>query len=187
MCNAICLCLSLFPEGQLGISPTDCDSKLNDICVKNIYRGQSVKLCTGNTLIPSSMPPEGGRVTKFIGAHWRRKKAEGNLEDLYECFENGSCVEGSQTTPPVDHHRYSDVNDSCITISDVQENEIVSLELLVNPDIEYSSRTVTFALQIIIGTYMTLCSRAETICQFVILHIATSNIAIYCIIAFNLM
>ena len=105
--------------------------------------------------MPSSMPPE-GRVTKFIRAHWRREKSGEILEDLYECFENCFCVEGSQTTPPVDYHRYSDVNDSCITISDVQENEIFSLELLVNPDIEYSPRTVTFALQLqtINGTYM---------------------------------
>ena len=32
-------------------------------------------------------------------------------------------------------------------------------------------------------TYVHTYVRAETICQFVILHIATSNIAIYCIIA----
>ena len=105
-----------------------------------------MKLCTRKTLVPS-MPPE-GRVAKFIGARWRREKREGNWEDLYECFENGSCVEREQTSPSVDYLRYSDVNESCITISDVQENEIFSLELLINPDIEYPSRTVTFAIQI---------------------------------------
>ena len=108
-----------------------------------------MELCTRKTLTPST-PPK-GRVTKFIGAHWQREKSEGNLEDLYECFKNGSCVEGNQTTPPVDYHRYSDVNESCITISDVQEDEIFLLELLVNPDIEYSPRTVTFAIQTIKG------------------------------------
>ena len=111
-----------------------------------------MKLCTRKILVPPSTPPEGGRIAKFIRAHWRREKSEGNLEDLYECFENGFCAEGSQTTPPVDYHRYSNVNDSCITISDVQENEIFSLELLVHPDIEYPPRTVTFALQTIKGT-----------------------------------
>ena len=105
-----------------------------------------MKLCTRKTLMPSSTPPE-GRVTKFIRAHWRRKRSEGNFEDLYKCFENGICF-----TQSVNHHRYSEVNESCITISDVQEDEIFSLELLVNPDMEYSSRTVTFALQIFKGS-----------------------------------
>ena len=150
VCITISPCLSLISEGQLGISPMNCDSLLNDICVKNILPGQSVKLCTRKTLVPST-PPE-GHVIKFIQAHWRKKRSEGNFEELYECFENGSCVEESQTTPPVDYHRYSDVNDSCITISGVQEDKIFSLELLVNPDIEYSSRTVTFALQTIKGS-----------------------------------
>ena len=108
-----------------------------------------MKLCTRKTLVPST--PLEGRVTKFIGARWRREKRGGNFIDLYECFENGSC-EGSQTTPSVDHYRYSDVTESCITISDVQEDEIVSLELLVDPDIEFSSRTVSFALQVLKGS-----------------------------------
>ena len=146
VCNAISPYHSLISEGQLGIRPTNCDSMLNDICVRNILRGQSVKLCTRKTLIPSSTPPE-GRVTQFIRAYWRRKRSEGNLEDVYKCFENGICF-----TQPVDHHCYSEVNESCITVSDVQENEMFSLELLVHPDIEYSSRTVTFALQIFQGS-----------------------------------
>ena len=83
---SLSLCLSLISEGQLNISPTNCNSVLNDICVRNIHRGQSVKLCT-RTSIPST--PLEGRVTKFIGAHWHRKRSEGNLEDLFECFENG--------------------------------------------------------------------------------------------------
>ena len=110
-----------------------------------------MKLCTRKTLMPPA--PLEGRVTKFIGAQWRREKRGGNFEDLYECFKNGSCeFEGGQTTPSVDHLRYSDVNESCITISDVQEDEIFSLELLVHPDIGYPSRTVTFALQILKGS-----------------------------------
>ena len=56
-----------------------------------------------------------------------------------------------QSSSSVDYSRYSTFNDFCLHIKRVNEREEYSLELLVNPDIDYPSRTATFVVEISTG------------------------------------
>ena len=64
---------------------------------------------------------------------------------------NDSCHGVKQSSSSVDYSRYSTFDDFCLLIERVNEREEYSLELLVNPNIDYPSRTATFVLEISTG------------------------------------
>ena len=61
---------------------------------------------------------------------------------------NDSCHGVKQSSSSVDYSRYSTFDDFCLLIKRVNEREEYSLELLVNPDIDYPSRTATFVVEV---------------------------------------
>ena len=61
---------------------------------------------------------------------------------------NDSCHGVKQSSSSVDYSCYLISGDFCLLIKRVNEREEYSLELLVNPDIDYPSRTATFVLEI---------------------------------------
>ena len=64
---------------------------------------------------------------------------------------NDSCHGVKRSSSSVDYSRYSIFNDFCLLIKRIYEREEYSLELLVNPDIDYPSRTATFVVEISTG------------------------------------
>ena len=64
---------------------------------------------------------------------------------------NDSCHGVKQSSSSVDYSRYVTFNDFCLLVKRVNEREEYSLELLVNPDIDYPSRTATFVVEIYTG------------------------------------
>ena len=61
---------------------------------------------------------------------------------------NDSCHGVKQSSSSVDYSRYSTFDDFCLLIKKIYEREEYSLELLVNPDIDYPSRTAAFVVEI---------------------------------------
>ena len=64
---------------------------------------------------------------------------------------NDSCHGVKQSSSSVEYSRYSTFNDFCLLIKRIYEREEYSLELLVNPDMDYPSRTATFVVDISTG------------------------------------
>ena len=103
-----------------------------------------MSLCTNYTTTPYT----GRHFPNFTRAYWRRKNSTGKWERL---FVNDSCHGVKQSSSSVDYSRYSTFDDFCLLIKRIYEREEYSLELLVNPDIDYPSRTATFVLEISTG------------------------------------
>ena len=75
-------------------------------------------LCTIQTTTPSKIP-QGKHVISVTRSLWFIVDKTGTQIPLYTCF-NGSCIQNSLN---LNYTRYSAVNDSCLTIDDVQENK----------------------------------------------------------------
>ena len=110
--------MSMSIPGLLNINPLNCDSISHDHWVKYVKRGQPVTLCTIQTTTPSKIPQE-KHVISVTGSLWFVVDKKGSKILLYTCFE-GSCIQNSSS---LNYTRYSAVNDSCLTIDDVQEYE----------------------------------------------------------------
>ena len=108
-------CSPLNPSGQGNLTPLNCNSTSDSVCVMNVIRGQPVTLCAAFTTIPPSIP-EGGRVSNLSGSAWYFKNGSDNVL-LYIC--TSSCDSGHS----LDHSLYTYVNISCLTINNVQENQ----------------------------------------------------------------
>ena len=105
--------------------------------------GQSVTLCTKRTRKPCTLPP-GGHAIDYIGTYWRKEKGTGNWEDLYETF--GYYGRVKQLSSSINYTHYTDISAFCLTIGSVQEDEVYSVHLSINPELDYSSRTAFFSL-----------------------------------------
>ena len=101
--------------GLLHITPVNCMSGFNGICVKNIKRGQSATLCISRTTTPSVIP-QGKHVTTEYQPKWSRIfiDRDGSLRTIADY-------------PGI-------VNDSCYTINNLQGDEGVLFNANVRPD-----------------------------------------------------
>ena len=102
------------------------------VCVKHVKRGQSVTLCITLITTPSTIP-QGNNVISVSNSSWLLHYG-GVSKPLYTCLR-GSCKLWSNSSD-VNYTRYSVVtanNNSCLTVTDVQEDEVYVLEVVYNP------------------------------------------------------
>ena len=92
--------LLIYSLGRLYITPVNCTSIFDRVCVKNIKRGQSVSLCISHTTTPSIIP-QGKHVTEYHHG-W----------SVISIGPDGKFTQGSN---PINNF-----NDSCYTLNGLQ-------------------------------------------------------------------
>ena len=105
------------------------------VCLKHIKRGQSTTLCVNYTTIPSPIL-KGKHVASAPRTSWElHKEGEEYFYALFNCSE-GVCRRSSSNAP--DFHDWH-VNDSCITIDNVQKN--LKCDFTAHLDIDATAMT----------------------------------------------
>ena len=104
--------------GDLHITPLNCNSTSDGVCIKHVKRGQPLTLCTSHTTTPSTIPQEKHIISVSSSTWWVYKNP--HLIQIYSCLRE-SCTE--VISSDVNHTRYSNVSDFCITINNLQEKE----------------------------------------------------------------
>ena len=122
--------------------PVNCNSISNGSCVKQVKKGQSVTLCTRHTTTPSTIP-RGKHVISVSNSSWLVIH-EGVLKPLYTC-SSSSCKPLSNSSD-VNYTRYSTATANCLTVSDVQEEEVYVLKVHFYP-VTPSVTTVSFDIK----------------------------------------
>ena len=100
--------------------PVNCNSTSERSCVKQVERGKPVTLCTSHTTTPSIIP-EGKHVISVSNSSWL-VICKGVSKPLFTC-SRGSCKPLSNSSD-VNYTRYSMVTANCLTVTDVQEDEV---------------------------------------------------------------
>ena len=113
----------------MNITPLDCDSKSEGVCVKHVKRGQPVTLCTKYTTTPSTISSR-ENVIVISNSLWLVNDG-GVPNTLYSC-SRGSCKAWFNSSH-VNHTRYSAVTANCLTINDVEEDEVYVLKAYFSP------------------------------------------------------
>ena len=108
--------------------PLDCNSIQEGVCMKHVKRGQPVILCTKLTTTPSTIPL-GKHVISVLYSSWLINH-RGVSKTLYTC-SRGSCKPLTNSSD-VDYTRYS-VTASCLTVTDLQEEEVYVLKVYFSP------------------------------------------------------
>ena len=88
--------------------------------MKQVERGQPVTLCASHTTTPSTIP-HGKHVISVSNSSWL-VLYKGVSKLLYTCT-GGSCKPLSNSSD-VKYTRYSMVTANCLTVTDVQEDEV---------------------------------------------------------------
>ena len=102
----------------MQISPLNCNSMSDGVCVKHIKRGQRVTLCTSHTTIPSIIP-RGRNVLRVSGAIWKLIDRNGAIKNLFTCSRDGDFY-GAHPSSLYHSTHYSNVTESCLTINSAQ-------------------------------------------------------------------
>ena len=137
-------------SGQLQISPLNCNSISDGVCVKHVKRGQRVTLCTTRTTIPSIIPP-GGNVLGVLDANWKFIDGNGALTKLYT--RSSAChFYGAHPSSLYHSTHYSDVTESCLTINSVQGISTYILTTYLHPP---DVLTDTFIPESVVYFYVT--------------------------------
>ena len=104
-------------------------------CVKHVKRGQPVILCTRHTTTPATIP-QGKHALNVSNSLWLLNYG-GVTKTLYTC-SGDSCQPGSNSSD-LKYTRYSVVTANCLTVSDVQEDEIYVLKVYYTPSTPHVS------------------------------------------------
>ena len=115
--------------GLINMIPVNCNSTSEGNCVKQVKRGQPVTLCTSHTTTPSTIP-KGKHVISVSNSSWV-VIYKGVSKPLFTC-SRGSCTSLSNSSD-VNYTRYSMVTANCLTVSDVQEDEVFVLNVHFYP------------------------------------------------------
>jgi hypothetical protein len=114
--------------GVMGLTPLSCDEPSNDICKKNVIRGDDVTLCVNLTTFPASVDDEyQDNVLNISHSYWY-KFVQSNHVPLSAC--DGTTCRSDSSRP------YHFNNDSpwysCMTVPNVAENMQFSYEVTID-------------------------------------------------------
>ena len=112
--------------------------------MKHVKRGQPVTLCTSHTTTPSIIP-EGKRVISVSSAFWFLSIGNGDLQNFYRCFYTGGSIRRCGYSTRASYlKRYTDINDSCLTIKHAQSISTFVLKTFFPNVFNVTSQTVVF-------------------------------------------
>ena len=137
--------LSLNAAGLLHISPVNCNSVSNGVCVKHVERGQPVTLCASYTTTPSTIPP-GKHVIDVYKYEWLIRDRENtsyksdvpfsflnqfpnDFKFLYMC-SNDFCQWSRSISSDENYTSYLNDSNNCLTINRVQNREFYRLKVV---------------------------------------------------------
>lgn len=114
--NSTIITTSIRVFAHQGIQPLQCDSLSNNICVRNIPRGQTVKLCSQLVTHPSSISG-GTEVNSIVGSKWK----DSNSTVIVQCRRKDNCT----TTVPLDSGKVELEGDwaLCVTVHNVTSTQ----------------------------------------------------------------